>query len=76
VHGYYVLPFLHQERLLARVDLRSERAQGRLAVHAVHLEAAWPSEDALPALAGALRALALHCRSQPAQRLRGALLET
>lgn len=79
VHGYYVLPFLHQERLLGRVDLRSERAQGRLALHAVHLEAAGPSEDALPALAGALRALAqwlgldgvaLNCRSQPAQRLR------
>lgn len=57
VYGYYVLPFLHHERLLARLDLRSERARGRLAVHAVHLEETLLSEDARHALAESLRAL-------------------
>lgn len=58
LYGYYVLPFLHHERLLARVDPRSERATGRLAVHAVHLEEAVLSEEARLALGDSLRALA------------------
>ncbi|WP_333983845.1 winged helix-turn-helix domain-containing protein [Ectopseudomonas khazarica] len=58
VYGYYVLPFLHHERLLARVDLRSERAAERLAVHAVHLEEAVLSEEARQALSDALHGLA------------------
>lgn len=58
VYGYYVLPFLLGEELVARVDLRSDRKSGRLQVRAAHAEPGADPEAIAAPLAEELRLMA------------------
>ncbi len=57
VHGYYVLPFVYGDTIVARVDLKADRPAGVLRVPQLTWEPGAPPEAA-EALAGELASLA------------------
>ena len=58
VYGYYVYPFLLDEKFVARVDLKADRARSVLRVNAAWIEPGRDSWDVAPELASELKLMA------------------
>jgi uncharacterized protein YcaQ len=79
-HGYYVLPFLEDDAITARVDLKADRKAGVLIVQSAHAEP-WASGETPGRLAAELELMAgwlglTSVRVQPKGDLAGALTDT
>jgi uncharacterized protein len=58
-YGYYVLPLLHGDRLIGRMDMQMDRKQSVLNANAVYAEPNAPADPAaMQAIAGAVESLA------------------
>jgi uncharacterized protein YcaQ len=64
-YGYYVMPILHGDRLIGRMDPALDRRRGRLEIHAIHAEPGAPrSLSTARAIAGAVEELATFLRAR------------
>ncbi len=58
-YGYYVLPILHGDRLIGRIDPKMDREHGKLIVNAVYAEKEAPRDrKTARAVRGAIEELA------------------
>jgi len=57
-YGYYCLPFVLGEHIVARLDLKADRVAGRLVVHSIHPEDAVAPEEIAAPLSDELRLMA------------------
>jgi uncharacterized protein len=58
VYGYYVLPFLLDDRIVARIDLKADRKAGALLAHGAFSEAHADPLETVEAVAGELLSMA------------------
>lgn len=57
-YGYYVMPILHGDRIIGRIDPKMDRKTGRLIINAIHLEPGVVAPEVRPAIDGAIESLA------------------
>lgn len=57
-YGHFVLPIVHDDRLVGRLDSKTDARSGKLHVHAIHWEEGEPSAGTREAVEGAIAELA------------------
>jgi uncharacterized protein YcaQ len=73
-YGYYVMPILHGDRIIGRVDPKMDRQAKRLIINAIHLEPGVSPDEAMrTAITGAIESLAVFLGAADIEYLTGSL---